>query len=102
VNLQAIKTLPIDPPAPLAVGCDAGLGGMICGKPLMKGGSYEILKSAQAQTEPTLPDSQSAPVTMYVHERMAGLNAMPPNDQADLPPTRARGPRSGTKGAIGG
>ena len=45
----------------------------------MKGGSYEILKSAHAQTEPTLPDSQSAPVTMYVRERMAGLNAMPPN-----------------------
>jgi hypothetical protein len=30
------------------------------------------------------------------------LGDEPPNDRADLPPTVARGPRSGTEGAIGG
>lgn len=32
------------------------------------------------------------------YERMAAM----PNERADLPPTVARGPRSGTEGAIGG
>lgn len=59
----------------------------------MKGGNYETQLIAQAKTEPTLPNSLSAPVTMYVRERMAGLNAMPPNDPSSATASTARAER---------
>lgn len=102
MNLRANQTLPIYPSALLAVRCDAWLGGIFAGIPHAKGGTYEEELSSREQTEPSQPNSLGAPVTMYDSERMAGLNAMPPNAEVSGPPNCGVNRDSGTECANGG
>jgi hypothetical protein len=68
-----------------------------------------VLKGhAERMHEMAAPDDwkskTAAMLTMDHVKKLAWVHGLltPPNEKADLPPTEARQPRSGTEGAIGG